>query len=85
MCARQSLSALCHDKDLRVATQFPGQMGGLGRDRGFLYSDKDFSALYHYRNSVSRQGLRLGQVWVMTKAFLCCDKVFPMGGTFLSQ
>ena len=59
MLARQSLLALCRDMDLHVATLFPGQLGGLGHDRGFLYRDRDFFALSRNRNSVSRQGLGL--------------------------
>ena len=77
MYARQSFLALCHCRDLRVATLFPGILGGLGRDRGLLYHDKDFSALFHDRNLVSRQGLGLGQAWVATRVSLCCDRVFP--------
>ena len=45
--ARQSLLALCRDKDLCSATLFPSQMGGLGRDR-------DFSALCRDRNPMSQ-------------------------------
>ena len=53
-CERQSFLALCCDKDLCVATMFPGELGVLGRDRGLLYHDRDFSTLCHDRNSVSR-------------------------------
>ena len=42
-CAQESLLALCHNRDLRVTTLFPGQLGGLGRDRGFFYRDKAVS------------------------------------------
>ena len=56
-CARQSILALCRDRDLRVATLFPGMLGGLGRDIGLLCRDIDFSSLCHDRNSVSLQGL----------------------------
>ena len=30
------------DRDVHVATGFPGILDGLGHDRGFLYRDKDF-------------------------------------------
>ena len=40
--ARQNFLALCRDRDLRLVTGFPGILGYLGRDRGFLYRDKDF-------------------------------------------
>ena len=40
--ARQSFLALCHDKDLRVTIGFPGILGGLGSNIGFLCRDKDF-------------------------------------------
>ena len=39
---RQSFLALCLDKDIHVAIGFQGMLGGLGRDRGFLYRDIDF-------------------------------------------
>ena len=78
--SRQSFWALCRDRVLRVATWFPGQQGGLGRDRGFLYRDRDFLALCHDRNSVSRQGLGMGQAWVMKRVSLCRDRVFPRLG-----
>ena len=45
MRTRQSFLALCLDRDLRVATLFPGMLGGLGCDRGLLCHDRDFSAL----------------------------------------
>ena len=34
--------ALCRDRDLRVATGFPGILGGLGSDKVILLRDKDF-------------------------------------------
>ena len=55
-------------------------LGGLGSDRGLLCRDKDLSALCRDRNSVSRQGLGLGQDWVTTKVSLCRDRVFPRVG-----
>ena len=66
MLERQSFLALCHDRDLRIATLFPGMLGGLGRDRGLLCRNKDLIALGRNRNSVLRQGLGLGlgQAWV---------------------
>ena len=78
--SRQSFWALCRDRVLRVATWFPGQQRGLGRDRGFLYRDRDFLALCHDRNSVSRQGLGMGQAWVVKRVSLCRDRVFPRLG-----
>ena len=51
-------------------TSFPGMLGGLGRDI-------NCSALCGDRNSVSRQGLGLGQAWVATRVSLCRDRVFP--------
>ena len=69
MRARQKFIALGCNIDLHVATLFPGMLGGLGHDR-------DFSALCGDRNSMSRQGLGLGQVWVAIKVFLCRDRVF---------
>ena len=59
-CARQSILALCHERDLRVATLFPRMLGGLGRDRGLLCRDRDFSSMCRDRNSVSLQGLGVG-------------------------
>ena len=52
---RPSFLALCHYKDLHVATMFPGEPGGLGDDRGHLCCDRDFPTLCRDRNSVLRQ------------------------------
>ena len=76
----QSLLALCRDRDLYVETLFPGQLGGLGCDRGFLCHKRDFSALRCDRNSVSRQGLGLGQVCVSTRVSSCGNRVFLVVG-----
>ena len=58
---RQSFFALCRDRVLRVVTWFPGMLGGLGHDRGFLCRDRVFFfALCRDRNFVSRQDLGLG-------------------------
>ena len=40
--AHASFLALCRNTELRIATGFPGILGSLGHDRGFLYRDKDF-------------------------------------------
>ena len=37
---RHSFLALCRDMDLCVTTLFPGMLGGLGRDKGFLCCDR---------------------------------------------
>ena len=48
----------CRDLVLRSGvTWFPGFLGGLGRDIGFLYWDRDFSPLCRDRTLVLRQGL----------------------------
>ena len=70
----------CRDKDLCVATLFPGMLGGLGHDRGLLCRYSGLSALFHDKNSVSRQGLGLGQAWVATRVSLCRNRVFPRVG-----
>ena len=74
--SRQSFLDLCSDMDLRFVTLFPSMLCGLGRDRGLLCRDRDFSILCRDRNSVSRQGLGLGQVLVVTRVSLCRDKAF---------
>ena len=71
---------MCRDRDLHVTKLFPGTLGGLGHDKGLLCCNRDFSALCRDRNSVSRQGLRLGQVWAMIRVSLCHDRVFPRVG-----
>ena len=92
VCVRQDLPTLCRDRDLRVATSFPGKLGGWGRDKGFLCHDRNCSALYRNRNSVLRQGLGLSHAWVVTMVNLCRDngqfvsqQSFPKGGPFLSR
>ena len=42
----------CLDRDLYVATLFPGILSGLGRNRGLLCHNRDFSILCHDRNLV---------------------------------
>ena len=66
-CAQQSFLVLCRDMDLHVATLFPSELGGLGRDKGFLCRNKDRSTLCRDGNFVSRQGLGLGRAWVATE------------------
>ena len=67
MHTRQSFLVLCRDRDIRVATLFPSELGGLGRDRGFLCRDRDRSALCRDRNYVSQQGFGLSRAWVATE------------------
>ena len=75
--SRQSFLVLCSDRDLRFVTLFPGMLCGLGSDKGLLCRDRDFSIQCRDRNSVSRQGLGLSQVWVVTRVSLCRDRAFP--------
>ena len=78
---RQSSLALCLDRDLCVATWFPGMLGSFGREKGFLYRERELFALCGERNFVSREGLGLGQgAWVAIRVFLCHDRVFPRVG-----
>ena len=74
--ARLYFWALCCDRVLRVTTWFPGQLGGLGRNKGSLCRERDFLALCRYRNSMLRSGLGLGQVWVATRVSWCRNRVF---------
>ena len=84
-CARQSFLVMCHDRDLRVATLFPGKLGGLGRDRGFLCRNRDRSTLCRDRNSVLRQGLGMSQAWVTTRVSLCRDRAWTWEGALLAR
>ena len=50
--ATELFLALCRDKDLHVATLFPGIQSGLGHNKGLLYHNRDFSILCRDRNLV---------------------------------
>ena len=66
--AQQSFLALCRDRDLRVATLFRGMLSGLGRDKGLLCHDRDFSALCRDRVwRWARFGSRQGFPYVATE------------------
>ena len=75
------LFALCRNKDLRVATWFPGMLGGLGRDIVFLYRDKDFWPCVATKNLCRDRIWGLARVlWVSTRVSLYHDRVFPRVG-----
>ena len=79
-CARHNFWALCRDRVLRVVTWFPGQLGGMGYNRGFLCHDRDFSVPCHNRNSVSQQGLGLGKFGSRQESPYVATKFFPRVG-----
>ena len=66
-------------------TLFPSKLGGLGCDRVLLCCDRDLSTLCRDKNSVSQQGLGLGQAWVEIRVSLCRDRVFPRVGHSCSE
>ena len=77
MCTRQSFLALCRDRDLHVATLFPGKLSGLGHDIGLICRNINLLASCRDTNFVSRQGLGLGVgSCVAIRVPLCRDRVF---------
>ena len=77
---RPSFLALCHYKDLHVATMFPGEPGGLGHDRGLLCHDRDFPTLCRDRNSVLQQSFAWGKKNYVVTGFFCHNRDLAKDG-----
>ena len=79
-CARDRDFGLC------VATEsFVSQHGSQANRAVWVTTEAfsiatDFLALCHDKNSVSRQGLGMGQAWVVKRVSLCRERVFPRLG-----
>ena len=76
---------MCRDRVFRVATWFPGMLGRLGRDKGFLFRDRVLFGPMSRQKFCVAIGFGVGSGCFGSRQGPSCvtTKFFPMGRTFL--